>query len=293
MRTLQKQAQLPSFIQITATLWSIPPRITRSEAFSLHTLPWTTLSVNSRLSLDSSRVHANLNHRFMSSPSTGDVDPFDDVRKKKQELRKKLRYAMGNLSLEDIDEQSKSVWTSVFELPAYQAAKSVGLFLSMPMGEINTDLILQHCVQNGKDIYVPEVGQNFELCDMELRKVVLDAAVESGDNIEGMFHKTWPKNKWKIPEPPPDMPTITAKPGDIDLMIVPGLGFDRTRNRLGQGKGYYDRFIAKMTKEGQSLPLVAVALKPQLVEAVQIPVATYDRQMDMVVLPDEVISGTN
>jgi len=228
----------------------------------------------------------------MSSPSTGDVDPFDDVRKKKQELRKKLRSAMKNLSLDDIDEQSKSVWTSVFELPAYQAAKSVGLFLSMPMGEINTDLILQHCVQNGKDIYVPEVGRNFELCDMELRKVVLDAA-DSGDNIEGMFHKTWPKNKWKIPEPPADMPTITAKPGDIDLMIVPGLGFDRTRNRLGQGKGYYDRFIAKMTKEGQILPLVAVALKPQLVEDVQIPVATYDRQMDMVVLPDEVISGTN
>eukprot|EP00536_Pseudo-nitzschia_multiseries_P003941 jgi/Psemu1/284746/fgenesh1_pg.63_\ len=224
-----------------------------------------------------------------STASTGNAKQPDDVRKKKQDLRKKLRAAMKELTVEDIDEQSKSVWTRVFELPVYRSAKTVGLFLSMPTSEINTDLILQHCVQNKKDIYVPEVGKNFELCDMELRKVILGDA-ESGDTIEGMFHKTWPKNKWKIPEPPADMPNITAQPGDIDLMIVPGLGFDRTRNRLGQGKGYYDRFLAKMTKDGQNLPLVAVALKPQLVEDTQIPVACYDKQMDMVVLPDEVIT---
>ncbi|OEU15568.1 nagb/rpia/CoA transferase-like protein [Fragilariopsis cylindrus CCMP1102] len=212
---------------------------------------------------------------------------MEDIRKQKQELRKQLRSAMKNLTVEDIEIQSKSVWEKVFKLPIYQNAKSVGLFLSMPMGEINTDLILQHCVQNGKDIYVPEVGKNFELCDMELRKVILDES--NSDN--GMFHKSWPKNKWNIPEPPDSMPTDTAKPGDIDLMIVPGLGFDRSCNRLGQGKGYYDRFIAKMTKDGQDLPLVAVALKPQLLVdgSQKIPVAEYDRKMDMLILPDESI----
>ena len=199
---------------------------------------------------------------------------------------------MKNLTVEDINAQSHSVWKTVFELPIYQSAKSVGLFLSMPMGEINTDLILQHCVQNGKEIYVPEVGKNFELCDMELRKVILNPSESKADSTDDLFHKKWPTNKWNIPEPPADMPTITAKPGDIDLMIVPGLGFDRTRNRLGQGKGYYDRFIEKMTKDGNPLPLIAVALKPQLVEDIRIPVAPYDQQMGMVVLPDEVIAAT-
>jgi 5-formyltetrahydrofolate cyclo-ligase len=139
---------------------------------------------------------------------------------------------------------------------------------------------------------VPTVGKNFELCDMELRKVILDEqTTNQTTNDNGMFHKSWPKNKWNIPEPPDSMPTVTAKPGDIDLMIVPGLGFDRSCNRLGQGKGYYDRFIAKMTKDGQDLPLVAVALKPQLlVDGNQkIPVAEYDRKMDMLILPDESI----
>jgi 5-formyltetrahydrofolate cyclo-ligase len=75
---------------------------------------------------------------------------MEDIRKQKQELRKQLRSAMKNLTVKDIEIQSKSVWEKVFKLPIYQNAKSVGLFLSMPMGEINTDLILQHCVQNGK-----------------------------------------------------------------------------------------------------------------------------------------------
>ena len=122
---------------------------------------------------------------------------------------------------------------------------------------------------------------------MELREVILNF---DSIPLDGMFHKTWPKNKWGIPEPPPDMTVVAAKPGDIDLLIVPGLGFDRSRNRLGQGKGYYDRFIARMTRSGHKLPLVAVGLTPQLVDGC-IPVATYDIQMDMVVIPDEVISG--
>jgi 5-formyltetrahydrofolate cyclo-ligase len=202
-------------------------------------------------------------------------------------MRKKIRQAMNELSPSDVEEQSASVWSRVFELTIYKEAKSVGLFLSMPKGEINTDLILQDCVRKGKEIYVPEVGKNFEVCDMELRKVILDA-----DSIpaDGMFHKTWPQNKWRIPEPPTGMPVITAKPGDIDLVIMPGLGFDRARNRLGQGKGYYDRFIEKMTTDGQPLPLVAVALTPQLVDSV--PVASHDRKMDVLVLPDEIYESS-
>lgn len=283
MRKVHKQIKLRPLIHFASSLWSISSRVTGSDSFFV-TLP-STAHVHS---LRSSALRVNDNRRFMSSSAIGDTGSYEDVRQKKQELRKKLRAGMRTLTAADIEEQSKKVWTRVFELPIYQSAKSVGLFLSMPMGEINTDLILQDCVRKGKDIYVPEVGKNFELCDMELRKVILDET-ESSKDPDKMFHKTWPKNKWKIPEPPVDMPTITAEPGDIDLMIVPGLGFDRMRNRLGQGKGYYDRFIAKMTKDGQKLPLVAVTLKPQFVEDALIPVAEYDRRMDMVVLPDDLI----
>jgi 5-formyltetrahydrofolate cyclo-ligase len=207
----------------------------------------------------------------------------DEIRQKKQALRKEIRARVKLLTKEDIQEQSLKVWERLFALPQYQSAKSVGLFLSMPNGEIKTDPVLHHAIQNGKSVYVPQVGQNFEKCDMELLKVVIE-----DPSSEEIFHKHWPRNKWGIPEPPSDMPVENAKPGDIDLLVMPGLGFDRKGNRLGQGKGYYDRFIARMTAYNTPLPLIAVALTPLLVDG-DIPVNEYDRQMDMILMPDETI----
>lgn len=208
----------------------------------------------------------------------------DEIRQKKQALRKEIRARVKLLTKEDIQEQSLKVWERLFALPQYQSAKSVGLFLSMPKGEIETDRALHHAIQNGKSVYVPQVGQNFERCDMDLLKVVIEDP--PSDEI---FHEHWPRNKWGIPEPPSDMPIVNAKPGDLDLLVVPGLGFDRKGNRLGQGKGYYDRFIARMTEDNAPLPLIAVGLTSLLVDG-DIPINEYDRQMDMILMPDETIT---
>lgn len=192
---------------------------------------------------------------------------------------------MKALSKEDIIMESNKVWDRLFDLPEYQTARSVGIFLSMPAGEIATDAAIQDSVRNGKDIYVPQVGKNFEQADMEMMKVVV---LKTPDGT--LFHHAWPRNKWGIPEPPSDMQVVMAKPGDLDLIVVPGLSFDKAGSRLGQGKGYYDRFIARMSLgSGSAKPpyLVAVALDCQLVES--IPVGEHDRPMDMVLLPSEVI----
>lgn len=217
-----------------------------------------------------------------ATTTTNAMSESEDVTQRKKRLRTKLRGRVKELSQEDVEVQSQQVWDKIIELPAYQSAKSVGLFLSMPKGEINTDFIINRAVSQGKEVYVPQVGANFELCDMELLKVP-----HQGDPT---FHKKWPTNKWKIPEPPEDiLPLPAASPGDIDLLIVPGLGFDAKGNRLGQGKGYYDRFISRMTTNSQTLPLVAVGLDVLFVDDEDIPVADYDRQMDKIVLPSRVI----
>ena len=210
---------------------------------------------------------------------------IDDIRKQKQQLRREVRSRLQSLTQDVIKVQSQQVWDRLFEIPAYQQAKSVGLFLSMPSGEINTDPVIQHAVENGKQIYVPQVGKNFERSDMELLKVITEGT-SSGDG--GLFHHTWPRNKWGIPEPPSDMAVQKASPGDIDLLVVPGLAFDRRGDRLGQGKGYYDRFIERMISAAtQSPTLVAVGLDCQLVES--IPVHEHDRPMDLILLPSEKI----
>lgn len=206
-----------------------------------------------------------------------------DIQAQKQVLRKEIRANLRSLTEDDIKSQSQQVWRYLFDLPAYKEASSVGIFLSMPLGEINTDLVLFNAAESGKEIYVPKVGMGFEKADMDMLRVVLP----DGEDRRN-FHHSWPKNKWKIPEPPDDMPIETAQKGDIDLLVLPGLGFDRDGNRLGQGKGYYDRFLEKIYDETRKKPtLVAVGLECQLVSSV--PTSRHDKGVDLVILPNQII----
>jgi 5-formyltetrahydrofolate cyclo-ligase len=73
----------------------------------------------------------------------------------------------------------------------------------------------------------------------------------------------------------------------LDLVIMPGLAFDRDRNRIGYGKGYYDTFLERLCKlsSERGLPdtkTVAVGISSQLVDSV--PVDTFDRKPDVILL---------
>jgi 5-formyltetrahydrofolate cyclo-ligase len=51
-------------------------------------------------------------------------------------------------------------------------------------------------------------------------------------------------HKWGLPEPPLD--ALRIDPADIDVVLVPGVAFDTSGNRIGYGKGFYDRFLASL-----------------------------------------------
>jgi 5-formyltetrahydrofolate cyclo-ligase len=83
------------------------------------------------------------------------------------------------------------------------------------------------------------------------------------------------RGQFNIPEP-----TTESYKEPIDLIILPGVGFDKHGNRLGQGGGYYDRFLAIGHKQSV---LVAVAYDFQLVE--KVPTNRRDKKMDYIILP--------
>uniref|UniRef100_A0A7S1Z7M3 5-formyltetrahydrofolate cyclo-ligase n=1 Tax=Trieres chinensis TaxID=1514140 RepID=A0A7S1Z7M3_TRICV len=230
---------------------------------------------------------------------------MEDVRAKKRELRKLVRSRLKAMEQSDIASESEGVWDHLFRLPEYRDARSVGLFLSMPQGEIVTDAALARVLEDGKTLYVPRVGLDFEKCDMDLIKVVVshqqtDEIAHNVAKAHRLFYHDWPRNKWGIPEPPTDIDHEAASPGDIDLLVVPGLAFDRAGGRLGQGKGYYDRFITKMRGDrsreadsnGAGKPLlVAAALEASFLEGEDtVPMSEHDYPMDMLVLPSGPVS---
>ena len=246
-------------------------------------------------------LQLNKNHRnnIMSAQSSStpsastsaSASTIANIRKAKQNLRKQIRSKLKCLTEEEIKTQSQIVWDELYKLPQYKSASNVGLFLSMPNGEIRTDDPCQQVLKDGKDLYVPRVGLDFEQCDMDLIKVPKSIIHDDDDDC---FHKDWPRNKWGIPEAPRDVDYELAQPGKLDLLIVPGLGFDKLGGRLGQGKGYYDRFITKMNTGSNTSNdnstcsgpfLIAVGLEPSFVEGEEIPTNDYDRTMDMIILP--------
>ena len=262
------------------------------------------------------------------------------LRQQKQSFRKQIRSRIKSTypptENERLRTKSDQVFSRLFALPEYQSARTVGFFLSMPTGEIQTRSAIEQIIKDGKVLYVPRVGLDFEKCEMDLIRCETTAPTSSSSLSDStLFYDTWPRNKWGIPEPPIIRDTTNsnnngiAKPGDIDLLIVPGLAFDTHGHRLGQGKGYYDRFIAKMrgedgdretikgskTKEGNDSAsdkntkpmLVGVCLEEQFLEDVPhgvdlgsggsggsgrgiIPVSDHDYIMDMVLSPGRTLS---
>ena len=113
-------------------------------------------------------------------------------------------------------------------LPAYRLAATVLWYASMP-SELATGPAIEAALAEGKRVVVP-------WCDGEALGLWW---LESMSELE--------PGTWGIPEPPVarrNAPERRVAPEDVDLVVVPGLAFDRRGRRLGHGKGYYDRLLA-------------------------------------------------
>ncbi|HIZ33626.1 MAG TPA: 5-formyltetrahydrofolate cyclo-ligase [Candidatus Bacteroides merdigallinarum] len=142
--------------------------------------------------------------------------------------------------------------------PQWQAAHTVLLYHSLP-DEVDTHTFVRRW-SGRKRILLPVVKGT----DLELR-------LYTGDDhlAEGAFH---------IDEPTGPIFTDYA---EIDLAVIPGVAFDRRGNRLGRGKGYYDRLLPRIPtayKLGLCFPF-------QLVE--QIPAEAHDIPMDEVLTANQ------
>ncbi len=308
-KSITKRPTYNRYIQVKQrTLFFSTFTSRRSHNSHLNASTFTTTSISMSSSNSNSNINSKSNSNHNDEALTS-ITTRNTIQKAKQNLRLKIRSQLKSLTRQQIITQSQQVWQSLYNLPQYKNASSIGLFLSMPHGEINTEDLCVQVLKDGKDLYVPRVGLDFEQCDMDFIQVVnhndnnmnhLMNRYDDSSNI--LFYKSWPVNKWGIPEPPRDVQYQIAIQGSIDLLIVPGLGFDRYGRRLGQGKGYYDRFITKMSsgdggEEGEERNrkkqkpkkpfLVAVGLEPSFVDNDYggIPTNDHDCIMDVVILP--------
>ena len=96
------------------------------------------------------------------------------------------------------------------------------------------------------------------------------------------------KNQWGIAEPDPSR-SKRVSPETLNGLLIPGLAFDLTCNRLGRGRGYYDRALAEILRTNQPLK-VGIALERQISET-PLPLDAHDIAMNLVITDARILKG--
>ncbi|KAH8556252.1 5,10-methenyltetrahydrofolate synthetase-like protein [Umbelopsis sp. PMI_123] len=202
------------------------------------------------------------------------------VKAMKKALRKELAERLKLVTKDVAQQESKLVTEKLLNLQEYRNSKNVSVYISMD-GEINTRDVIRNIFDANKSCYVPRFMGSATMTMVKLN---------SWEDFLSL-----PVNKWNIPEPPADEVREDAlEKHGLDLIIVPGVGFDIEGNRIGHGRGYYDRYMQQCqewaAKNNRQPPkTVALALRDQIVDIRRIPLEPTDRKPDVLLTPDDVI----
>jgi 5-formyltetrahydrofolate cyclo-ligase len=181
------------------------------------------------------------------------------------ELKKQIReQAHANRNAQaDKDELSRLICDRFRAMPEYTAARTIMYYVDV-RSEVRTRQSLPAALGQGQKIVVPWCNTQGELELFHL---------ENMDELAvGMY---------KILEPKPELRALPAKQvaaTDLDLVMVPGVAFDRRGARMGHGKGYYDKLLQHARPDAT---LVALAFECQLFP--EIPTAPHDIFMDRII----------
>ncbi|TVS10696.1 MAG: 5-formyltetrahydrofolate cyclo-ligase [Planctomycetaceae bacterium] len=193
---------------------------------------------------------------------------------RKQQMRR-AAYDARNAQ-QDKDRLSELAIARFVALPEYQRAQTAMWYLDC-RSELRTRHALPAALASGKRIVVP-------YCTVD----------DQGQNKLGLW---WLETmdelivgKWQILEPPRERwgePGKEVDPCDLDIVMVPGVGFSRQGARMGNGQGYYDRLLQQVRPD---CPLVAVCYESQLFD--DLIVAPHDVFMDKVITEQTVYQGS-
>ena len=178
----------------------------------------------------------------------------------KKEARTLIKERRMNLSKEYIDVASDKIFEKLLQNEDFKNAKVVMSYMDFK-NEVKTDKINDFIKNSGKILVLPKV----------IDKETMIAIEDKNQYIVSPFGNKEPDGE--------------EYKGNIDLIITPGVAFDRNKNRVGFGRGYYDRFFA-VHKNAKK---IAIAFEKQIIEE-GIETTEYDMKVDTLVTEDNIIN---
>ena len=201
-------------------------------------------------------------------------EELEKIMEKKGKMRREA-YDRRNAQ-ENKDEVSAAAVEKFMALPEYEKAHTIMWYIDCRSETKTKPQLLAEVEKGEKKIIVPYCTED-----------------ENGENKLGLWHmeslEEMVVGKWNILEPPKELwgnPEKEVTPEELDMIMVPGVGFDRDGGRMGNGQGYYDRTMEKVRPD---CFLIALCYESQLFD--NILVAPHDVYMDKVVTEKEVYIG--
>lgn len=179
--------------------------------------------------------------------------------KSKQDIRKYIKTLKQHISDSEKENASSAVFSTLYTLPEWKKADNI-LFYHSLQDELPTITALKNNEIN-KNIFLPKVNGD-----------MLDILPYHSDEIS--------IGAYNIQEPTGNEP---ISPRIIDLIIVPGVAFDKQFNRLGRGKGYYDKILTQAINATK----IGIAFDFQLID--NLPTESHDIKMDIIITPTNLL----
>ena len=181
--------------------------------------------------------------------------PSQKLLREKKIVREVLAQKRRLLTKDEVQRQSELLLSHLEQLPVFQQAKVVLIYYPTHNEVDLLPLIKRY--KKEKTFLLPVVH----------RRYMAACPYEGNDKMH--------RGRFRIPEP-----TTNPYTGHIDMILLPGVAFDKAGNRLGRGGGFYDRFLAKSSKD---TVLVGVGYDFQLED--EIPAGRRDKRMHYIITP--------
>lgn len=191
-----------------------------------------------------------------------------DIRARKQALRQSIIAAREKLATPENLRLSRAIIGGICGLPGYKQATVVLGYLNFG-AELAAELWVNQALADGKQVLLPRVNRASGHLDIyKVHNLQEDVA----------------PGAWDIREPVAERCTRVDALGTVDFILLPGVAFTRTGDRLGYGGGYYDKLLARMPHRPT---LVAGAFALQVVQ--EIPLESTDHRIGWLVTENETI----
>lgn len=179
---------------------------------------------------------------------------------RKEEIRKKILSLRDSQTEFEVITKSELIQKRLFNLPEFKKAKTILFYVSIK-SEVRTEKMIKQVLKQGKRVVLP-------ISDVKERKLILSELKDFDELEPGTFNILQPKKEF----------FRSVSPEELDLIIVPGVAFDKDGDRIGYGMGFYDKFLSSLKKR---IPVIGLAYELQMVD--DIPVHDKDVTVDKVV----------